>query len=88
MLSFFFTAQSPRTFDLRARSSLARAHGASRRGQLRSATLGSMENWVVIVGTLVLGVVGVIAFLSMSPGETKTRSAKSGLKPREDLYTQ
>ena len=50
--------------------------------------LGSMENWVVIVGTLVLGVVGVIAFLSMSPGDTKTRRSKSGLKPREDLYTQ
>ena len=47
-----------------------------------------MENWVVIVGTLVLGVMGVLAFLSMSPGETKTRSAKSGLKPREDLYAQ
>lgn len=47
-----------------------------------------MDNWVIIVGTAVLGVVGVLAFLAMSPGETKTRSAKSGLKPREDLYAQ
>ena len=47
-----------------------------------------MENWMLIVGTALLGVVGVLAFLTMSPGETKTRSAKSGLKPREDLYSQ
>ena len=47
-----------------------------------------MDNWVIIVGTAVPGVVGVLAFLAMSPGETKTRSAKSGLKPREDLYAQ
>jgi len=47
-----------------------------------------MENWMLIVGTALLGVVGVLAFLALSPGETKTRSVKSGLKPREDLYSQ
>ena len=50
--------------------------------------VSTMENWMIVVGTAVLGIVGVLAFLAMSPGETKTRSAKSGLKPREDLYAQ
>ena len=50
--------------------------------------VSTMENWMIVVGTAVLGIVGVLAFLAMSPGETKTRRAKSGLKPREDLYAQ
>ena len=47
-----------------------------------------MESWQLIAATLVLGVIGVVAFLAMSPGETKTRSAKSGLKPRGTRFAQ
>ena len=58
------------------------------RSQTLTSLRAAMENWMLIVGTALLGVVGVLAFLAMSPGETKTRSVKSGLKPREDLYSQ
>ena len=41
-----------------------------------------------IVGTLLLGLVGAAAFFLMQPAETKTRSAKGGLKPRGARWTR
>ena len=43
---------------------------------------------LAIVGTVVLGLIGVAYFVLMQEPATKKKSAKGGLKPREDLYTQ
>ena len=37
---------------------------------------------LLLAGTVLLGLVGAAVFLLSQPGETKTRSVKSGLKPR------
>ena len=41
-----------------------------------------MDNTLAIVGTLILGVVGVIAFLALQPADQKKRSSSKGMKPR------
>ena len=42
---------------------------------------------LVIIGTLLAGVVGIVAFLMMPQPEKKKRSAAGGLKPRGELLS-
>ena len=37
---------------------------------------------LVVVGTLLIGILGAVAFFASQPGPAKSRSAKGGLKPR------
>lgn len=48
-----------------------------------------MDNWLAVVGTLLLGVVGVVAFFALGaePAQPKTRSA-GGMRPRDDWHAQ
>ena len=48
-----------------------------------------MDNWLAVVGTLLLGVVGVVAFFALgaAPAQPKTRSA-GGMRPRDDWHAQ
>jgi hypothetical protein len=54
---------------------------------LPSQRVVAMDNTTLLaVGTVVLGLVGVAVFMLMQPAPTKSRSDKSGLKPRGVYY--
>jgi len=47
------------------------------------------DSYTVIIGTIVGGLIALIAFMALPQPEKKKKSTGGGgLKPREDLYTQ